>query len=142
MSRIPELEPDELTALLSSLKDEEYCYLTTTGRVSGRPHEIEIWFGMEGLILYLLSGNHRSDWVKNLRLQPKVTVRIAKHIFTGEARIVQEEEEDLKARTMVAEKYQERNEDGSLSEWARTALPVAIDLHDQHTTSDMRREGE
>ena len=24
----------------------ECCYLTTTGRKSGRPHEIEIWFGV------------------------------------------------------------------------------------------------
>jgi hypothetical protein len=29
------------------LADEEFCYLTTTGRVTGRPHEIEIWFALE-----------------------------------------------------------------------------------------------
>ena len=23
---------------------EQFCYLTTTGRVTGRPHEVEIWF--------------------------------------------------------------------------------------------------
>ena len=27
--------------------DEDYCYLTTTGRISGRPREIEIWFALE-----------------------------------------------------------------------------------------------
>ncbi len=31
---------------LPKLKDEEYCYLTTIGRVTGKPHEIEIWFGL------------------------------------------------------------------------------------------------
>ena len=121
--------PDKLTTLLSGLKREDYCYLTTTGRVSGRPHEIEIWFAAQGTTLYLLSGSHKSDWVRNLRVRPEVTVRIAKHIFTGLSRIVQEEKEDLIARTMLAEKYQEWNEDKSLSEWARTALPVAIDLY-------------
>ena len=31
-----------------SLASESYCYLTTTGRVSGEPREIEIWFGLDG----------------------------------------------------------------------------------------------
>ena len=72
---------DDLTRLLSSLSGEDYCYLTTKGRVSGRPHEIEIWFGMHGKSLYLLSGGGgESDWVKNLLKEPSVAVRIAKHI--------------------------------------------------------------
>lgn len=120
---------DDLTALLSDLRREEYCYLTTRGRVTGRPHEIEIWFAVEGRTLYLLSGDRKSDWVRNLLVEPTVTVRIAKHIFAGLARLVQDEKEDLMARHGVAEKYQELEEDRSLSEWARTALPVAIDLH-------------
>ena len=45
--------------LLSQLKNESYCYLTTTGRVTGNPHEIEIWFGLKETTLYLLSGNGR-----------------------------------------------------------------------------------
>src|SRR5574341_232577 len=118
--------PGDLAALLSGLKREDYCYLTTTGRVSGRPHQIEIWFAVEGGTLYLLSGSDRSDWVRNLRASAEVTVRIANNIFTGFARIVRDEKEDLMARYMLAEKYQEWNEDKSLSEWARTALPVAI----------------
>lgn len=124
--------PDDLTELLSRLKSEDYCYLTTTGRVSGRPHEIEIWFAVEGRTLYLLSGSgDRSDWVRNLRAHPAVTVRIKRHTLTGQARIVQDEKEDLMVRYMLAEKYQEWNEDKSLSEWARTALPVAIDFHQE-----------
>ena len=47
---------------MNDLAQEEYCYLTTTGRVSGNPHEIEIWFGMKDNTLYLLSGGgHKSD---------------------------------------------------------------------------------
>ena len=124
----PSKHTDDMGTLLSRLADEDYCYLTTTGRVSGRPHEIEIWFGIQNHTLYLLSGSHGSDWVKNLRANPSVTVRIGKHTFIGQARIVDHEKEDLMARYMLAEKYQEWNEDKSLSEWACTALPVAIDL--------------
>lgn len=36
--------------------DEDFCYLTTRGRVSGQPHEIEIWFAADGETLYMLAG--------------------------------------------------------------------------------------
>lgn len=111
------------------LTKEEYCYLTTKGRKTGNPHEIEIWFGMDGNSLYLLSGGRdRSDWVKNLLKDPHVTVRIAKYTFTAVARLVSEEKEEATARYMLAEKYQEWENGKSLSEWARTALVVALDL--------------
>lgn len=114
--------------LLSGLSSEEYCYLTTAGRVTGRPHEIEIWFGLQGSTLYLLSGSKTSDWVRNLLKTPSVTVRIGTHTFRGTARLVQEKAEEEIARYRIAEKYQEWEEGRTLSQWARTALPVAIDL--------------
>ena len=114
--------------LLSQLSKEEYCYLTTKGRVSGYPHEIEIWFGIHDSTLYLLSGSHTSDWVKNLLKDPAVTVRIAKHTFSGVARVVREKEEECSARYLLAEKYQEWEQGKTLSQWAQTALPIAIDV--------------
>jgi deazaflavin-dependent oxidoreductase (nitroreductase family) len=112
------------------LAGEDYCYLTTTGRVTGRPHKIEIWFGLNGATLYLLSGGmDRSDWVKNLLRNPSATVRIAKHTFKGIARILTNEEEEIMARNLLANKYHERKANGLLSKWARTALVVGIDLN-------------
>jgi deazaflavin-dependent oxidoreductase (nitroreductase family) len=119
---------DSLHELLIRLARQEYCYLTTTGRVSGHPHEIEIWFGIQNSTLYLLSGSPSSDWVKNLLKNPAVTVRIEERTFHGTARLVNEPEEDVTARFLLAEKYQEWEEGKTLSQWARTALPVAIDL--------------
>ncbi len=112
---------------LGALASEDFCYLTTTGRVTGRPHTIEIWFANEAQTLYMLSGGgNRSDWVKNLKLAPEVTVRIADEHFKGRARVVEDAGEDELARRLLVEKY-ERNP-GSLSNWRRTALPVAVDL--------------
>ena len=119
----------DLTELLASLKDQEYCYLTTIGRVTGNPHEIEIWFGAENTSLYLLSGGmDKSDWVKNLLKDSTVKIRIVEHTFTGIARLIEGEKEETTARYLLAEKYQEWESGRTLSEWARTALPVAIDL--------------
>lgn len=111
------------------LAKDEYCYLTTTGRVSGRPHEIEIWFGLRDHTVYILSGGgEKSDWVKNLLANPSVTVRIGERTFRGSARLVKEKDEDTLARHLVAEKYHEMDDEQTPDEWARTALPVAIDL--------------
>ena len=121
--------PQDVSELLSQLAGEDYCYLTTTGRVSGRPHEIEIWFGAKGFSIYLLSGGgDGSDWVKNLLKDPAVKVRIARRHFDGMARLVKDEEEEISARYMLAEKYQEWEDGRTLSNWARTALVVGIDL--------------
>ena len=45
---------------LAEVADADFCYLTTTGRVSGRPHTIEIWFAVQGDAIYLMAGSrHR-----------------------------------------------------------------------------------
>jgi hypothetical protein len=31
---------------IDALADESFCYVTTTGRRTGNPHSIEIWFGL------------------------------------------------------------------------------------------------
>jgi deazaflavin-dependent oxidoreductase (nitroreductase family) len=108
-------------------KNEDFCYLTTVGRVTGRPHTIEIWFAIDGRTLYMLSGGRDgSDWVKNLRRTPEVTARIGSEHFEGRARVVEDPEEDELARRLLVDKYE--STPGSLSNWRRTALPVAVDL--------------
>jgi deazaflavin-dependent oxidoreductase (nitroreductase family) len=110
------------------LAQEAFCYLTTRGRVTGRPHRIEIWFALEGSTLYLLSGGReRSDWVKNLRNSPEVTVELGHGSFAGRARIVDDPDEDERARALVHDKYA-GSYGGDLSAWRRSALPVAVDL--------------
>jgi len=121
---------ERMSDVLKSMAGEDYCYLTTTGRVTGRLHTIEIWFGARGNSLYLLSGGgHESDWVKNLLKKPEVTVRIVKTTFLATARLVADPEEEMAARYMLAEKYNEWEEERTLSEWARTALVVGFDIN-------------
>ncbi len=121
-------QPD-IAELLGKLSKQDYCYLTTTGRVSGRPHKIEIWFGNNEDIIYLLSGGGmESDWAKNISANPSVSVRIAAHHFMGTARLVTEAAEDGLARRLLAAKYYRWREGRPLNEWARSATPIAIQL--------------
>lgn len=47
---------------------DEFLYLTTIGRNSGKPHEIEIWYVKHGYC-YNLIAEHREQayWVKNIQ---------------------------------------------------------------------------
>ncbi len=112
---------------LTPFADDDFCYLTTTGRVTGKPHTIEIWFAQHATTLFLLAGSReRADWVQNLGRSPDVTVRLRSQEFTAHARLVTEADEDALARRLVVAKYERTNP--GLDQWGRTALPVALDL--------------
>ena len=114
---------------LSSLADVSFCYVTTKGRRTGVPHTIEIWFGASDWTVYLLSGGgDRSDWVRNLLAESAVSLRVADQTFEATARVVSDADEEQVARRLLATKYQGWQEGRPLSTWARTALPVALDL--------------
>ena len=105
----------------------DFGYLTTRGRVTGRPHEIEIWFALHGDHVYVLSGDgDRSDWVRNLQRDPAVTFRLGEETRATTARIVTDPDEDGLVRRLLVEKYQPRDPD-DLTEWGRTSLPIAIE---------------
>lgn len=116
----------------------DFAYLTTTGRVSGLPRTIEIWFAEIGGTLYLLAGGReRADWVRNLRKEPRVRVRIGgPRELSGDlagtvaavARDVADPAEELAARRALAAKYYGWSAGEPLDEWSATALPIAIDL--------------
>jgi deazaflavin-dependent oxidoreductase (nitroreductase family) len=57
--------------------ETSYLYLTTTGRKSGLPRQIEIWFVEHESCWYIVSGGREdADWVKNLAANPTSEVRI------------------------------------------------------------------
>jgi deazaflavin-dependent oxidoreductase (nitroreductase family) len=115
---------------MTAWNDEDFCYVTTKGRRTGSPHTIEIWFGAQDQkTIYLLSGGlDRSDWVKNLKADAAVHVRIGDREWDARARIVEDQEEETMARRLLASKYQSWREGNRMSGWAATSLPVAIDL--------------
>ncbi|HEX2026168.1 MAG TPA: nitroreductase family deazaflavin-dependent oxidoreductase [Actinomycetota bacterium] len=111
------------------VSSEAFCYVTTVGRRTGRPHRIEIWFRARRRTLYLLSGGgDRSDWVRNLRHQPRCSVEVGSRTHAARARFTLTPEEERAARRMLAAKYQGWREGLPFSSWAATALVVALDL--------------
>jgi deazaflavin-dependent oxidoreductase (nitroreductase family) len=112
-----------------ALGELDYCYLTTTGRVTGEPREIEIWFALRGDTLYMLSGGgDRSDWVRNLRADPAVSVRLGERTVSGTGRVVSEAGEEELARPLVHGKYASGPD--HMVGWRDGGLLVAVDLLD------------
>jgi deazaflavin-dependent oxidoreductase (nitroreductase family) len=86
--------------------DVECCYVTTRGRRTGRAHEIEIWFGLDGPSLFLISGNGpAADWYRNLLADPDVTVRLAGVSYAARARPVTEPAERRRVGEVMGAKY-------------------------------------
>ncbi|HEU0130184.1 MAG TPA: nitroreductase family deazaflavin-dependent oxidoreductase [Mycobacteriales bacterium] len=105
--------------------DAEFYHVTTTGRRTGRPHEVEIWCVAHGGALYLMAGSgERSDTVRNLRADSAVTVRVGDDTRPAVAAVVTDPAEDAAVRAAMVAKYEETP--GELASWGATALPVRL----------------
>ena len=71
------------------IADKKVLYLTTVGRRTGLPREIEIWFVVcrEHLYLFAETGE-AAGWVKNIRRNPQVAVRIGELQIDAVARVL------------------------------------------------------
>jgi deazaflavin-dependent oxidoreductase (nitroreductase family) len=83
------MEASMTWASLQSVADKQVLYLTTIGRTTGLPREIEIWFVVcwERFYLFAETGE-TAGWVKNIRCNPKVTVRIGEWQIDATARVL------------------------------------------------------
>jgi deazaflavin-dependent oxidoreductase (nitroreductase family) len=71
---------------VSSDAPERFLYLTTTGRVSGEPRTIEIWFvERRGRYYIIAERREKAQWVQNLERDPAVRFRVGARDEEGQA---------------------------------------------------------
>ncbi|MGA2409487.1 MAG: nitroreductase family deazaflavin-dependent oxidoreductase [Candidatus Binataceae bacterium] len=74
---------------LDSLANEQVLHLTTIGRTTGQPREIEIWFIVCRDRFYLFAETREAaGWVKNIRRNPTVSVLLGGHTLNATARVL------------------------------------------------------
>ncbi|MBV8362133.1 MAG: nitroreductase family deazaflavin-dependent oxidoreductase [Deltaproteobacteria bacterium] len=79
------MEPDAF----QSIAEKQVLYLTTIGRTTSLPREIEIWFVVCRNRFYLLAEKgEAAGWVKNIRRNCRVKVRIGDWQADATARVL------------------------------------------------------
>ncbi len=71
--------------------------LTTHGRRSHRPRTCALNYAQVDGTVYVMAGFRKSDWIANLRADPRVEVSLGQDRWTGEARIVSDPDERRRA---------------------------------------------
>lgn len=80
------------SARFQEIADKQVLYLTTTGRGTGLRREIEIWFVLCRDRFYLFAETGEcAGWVKNIRRNPGVSVRIGEGRIDATARVLDRE---------------------------------------------------
>ena len=96
-----------MTRSLASYAEDDCIDVTSSGRRTGHPHTVEIWFGVDGASLYLISGNGPgADWYRNMLADPAVTVTFGDGAeWQGRARLVTDPAERSRVGEVMGAKY-------------------------------------
>src|SRR3954449_13055079 len=90
------------SANIRQFADKKVLYLTTIGRRTGLLRQIEIWFVVYRARFYLFAETgEAAAWVKNIRRNPEVVVRIGERQIGATARVL-DRETDRELRDWVA----------------------------------------
>ena len=91
------------------MAEEQFAYVTTIGRKSGQPRQIEIWFVQSSGMIYILAEHGlRAQWVQNILSNPAVRVRIGNDESSATARVLDLEKDHelcLSVRELSRQKY-------------------------------------
>ena len=93
---------------LAAHRDDDCCMFTTTGRKTGNPHRIEIWFGAGegGDTAYLISGNGPgAHWFMNALANPTCTIELGDVAHVVTASEVTDPDERRRIGELMGEKY-------------------------------------
>jgi len=98
------MEPNVLTRL-KRVEGKQTTTLTHYGRKTGKPHEVTIWFVLDGDRLYIGTANVNRQWVRNVQKTPKIRLSIGGETFDGNARFLTNRAEHERAMATIRRKY-------------------------------------
>ena len=93
------------TDFRNALQNDNTIEISVTGRTSGRPISLPIWFAVDGDTLYLIPvKGSDTEWYKNLRKTPTIRLSSRGKTLTASARILT----DQTQLDTVLEKFREK----------------------------------
>lgn len=100
--------------------------IVTTRRSGRGEHDVPVWFALVGDDLAVLARSSASDWVRNVRAEPTVTVRSRRRRWAGLARIVTAEGESRELQRAWYRRYGDLYPNLGLVEWNPDATVVRV----------------
>ena len=113
-------------AAAAALNTDKVIDITTTGRKSGEPKRIEIWFRNVDRRCYITGSPGRRDWFANLAANPNFTFHLkesAQADLPARARVVADE---VERRAIMAGLEGDRD----IEEWVAGAPLVEVEFLD------------
>ena len=92
-------------ARMKRVAGKQTTNLTHYGRKSGKPHEVTIWFVLDGDKLFIGTANVNRQWVRNVQRTPEVKLSMGGESFNGTARFLTDRTEHLRAMAAIRRKY-------------------------------------
>jgi len=108
------------------VKNEKYIHLTTLGRKTGKPHEVELWFAFGGGKLYLSHEGEHTDWMKNLAKNEKVSARIGSLKLDASAKILKKGRSMDTGTKALYEKYYQPAKKEVIDDWFSLSTVVEL----------------
>jgi len=106
--------------------DEEYIYLRTKGRRTGKPHTVELWYAVASGRIYLSHEGKYTDWMKNILKDDQVEFRIGGTRFRGRAHIVGSGEAFEVGKRALYRKYYGEASEEVIEDWFSESRVVEI----------------
>jgi deazaflavin-dependent oxidoreductase (nitroreductase family) len=116
---------------IEDARKEQFIYLTTKGRKTGRPHTVELLFAVEKGRVYLSHEGDHTDWMKNAVVHASVNIRIDGVTSEGEARIAEGSARETGKRALY-EKYYGPASKEVIDDWFELSTVLEITTPPQH----------
>ncbi len=111
---------------IESVQKNQYIYLTTKGRKTGKPHTVQVWFAYSEGKIYLSHEGAYTDWMKNLEKNEMVKGKIDTVNFGARAKIVGEGKEREQGKKALYEKYYKPASKAVIDDWFSLSTVVEL----------------
>jgi deazaflavin-dependent oxidoreductase (nitroreductase family) len=112
---------------IDDVKGEQYIYLTTKGRKTGRSYTKELWFAYSDGKVYLSHEGSRTDWMKNLENNPNVEFKIGSKKFRAVGKLTREGDSSReKGKIALYEKYHGKASKEVIDDWFSLSTVVEL----------------
>ncbi len=111
---------------IESVQKNQYIYLTTKGRKTGKAHTVQIWFAYAHGKLYLSHEGAYTDWMKNLEKNEMVNGKINAVNFEAKAKIVGEGNAREQGKKALYEKYYKPASKAVIDDWFSISTVIEL----------------